>query len=131
MENRLVLNSCGVLWFDLFFFQAEVGIRDLYVTGVQTCALPISTAGVPDDAGVPSAGALAADAVAGVPAVGGGLVGFDWASGATGVSVAAGSPCRVTAMASSPPMTMVIAINRNWPSTAPRSRGERADRCLG
>src|SRR2546430_2774079 len=24
-----------------FFFQAEVGIRDLTVTGVQTCALPI------------------------------------------------------------------------------------------
>src|SRR5438874_4998353 len=24
-----------------FFFQAEEGIRDLYVTGVQTCALPI------------------------------------------------------------------------------------------
>src|SRR5690349_22565690 len=28
-----------------FFFQAEDGIRDLYVTGVQTCALPISTSG--------------------------------------------------------------------------------------
>src|SRR2546430_5893714 len=27
----------------LFFFQAEDGIRDLTVTGVQTCALPIST----------------------------------------------------------------------------------------
>src|SRR5688572_21730234 len=26
---------------DLFFFQAEDGIRDLTVTGVQTCALPI------------------------------------------------------------------------------------------
>src|SRR6266496_6567086 len=26
---------------DFFFFQAEDGIRDLYVTGVQTCALPI------------------------------------------------------------------------------------------
>src|SRR5204862_4009010 len=25
-----------------FFFQAEDGIRHLYVTGVQTCALPIS-----------------------------------------------------------------------------------------
>src|SRR3712207_9533268 len=32
--------SCsGVLW---FFFQAEDGIRDIGVTGVQTCALPIS-----------------------------------------------------------------------------------------
>src|SRR2546427_11809397 len=28
-----------------FFFQAEDGIRDLTVTGVQTCALPISTTG--------------------------------------------------------------------------------------
>src|SRR6266496_2205688 len=28
--------------FLFFFFQAEDGIRDLYVTGVQTCALPIS-----------------------------------------------------------------------------------------
>src|SRR5256886_13789031 len=31
-----------------FFFQAEDGIRDLTVTGVQTCALPISVV-VPDD----------------------------------------------------------------------------------
>src|SRR2546429_4552452 len=28
--------------FSLFFFQAEDGIRDVAVTGVQTCALPIS-----------------------------------------------------------------------------------------
>src|SRR5206468_5519436 len=31
--------SCCLLLF--FFFQAEDGIRDLIVTGVQTCALPI------------------------------------------------------------------------------------------
>src|SRR5690349_7673903 len=30
-------------FFVFFFFQAEDGIRDLYVTGVQTCALPISS----------------------------------------------------------------------------------------
>src|SRR2546427_8293151 len=30
--------------FFFFFFQAEDGIRDLTVTGVQTCALPISIA---------------------------------------------------------------------------------------
>src|SRR5207253_3374967 len=29
----------------LFFFQAEDGIRDGHVTGVQTCALPISAGG--------------------------------------------------------------------------------------
>src|SRR5207302_10586414 len=28
-----------------FFFQAEDGIRDFHVTGVQTCALPISDGG--------------------------------------------------------------------------------------
>src|SRR5256886_7931493 len=32
-ESRLMI--------DFFFFQAEDGIRDLTVTGVQTCALPI------------------------------------------------------------------------------------------
>src|SRR3989441_9516394 len=29
-------------WANIFFFQAEDGIRDKLVTGVQTCALPIS-----------------------------------------------------------------------------------------
>src|SRR5688572_32057596 len=29
------------MFFFFFFFQAEDGIRDLTVTGVQTCALPI------------------------------------------------------------------------------------------
>src|SRR5690349_23389584 len=33
-----------LLLFFFFFFQAEDGIRDLYVTGVQTCALPILAA---------------------------------------------------------------------------------------
>src|SRR2546430_12584861 len=37
-----VTNVSGVGLF-FFFFQAEDGIRDLTVTGVQTCALPIST----------------------------------------------------------------------------------------
>src|SRR2546430_10689131 len=35
----------SILFF--FFFQAEDGIRDLTVTGVQTCALPISRPAVP------------------------------------------------------------------------------------
>src|SRR2546427_4829749 len=34
-----------------FFFQAEDGIRDLTVTGVQTCALPISWRTVVESAG--------------------------------------------------------------------------------
>src|SRR5690348_18191953 len=33
-----------LLFFFFFFFQAEDGIRDRRVTGVQTCALPISAA---------------------------------------------------------------------------------------
>src|SRR5260221_3311979 len=33
--------SCRLLLFFFFFFQAEDGIRDHCVTGVQTCALPI------------------------------------------------------------------------------------------
>src|SRR5256885_17058146 len=32
------------MFFFFFFFQAEDGIRDYKVTGVQTCALPISAA---------------------------------------------------------------------------------------
>src|SRR5207244_7268621 len=36
-----VLSSC-VICVVFFFFQAEDGIRDDLVTGVQTCALPIS-----------------------------------------------------------------------------------------
>src|SRR5690606_28926808 len=33
--------GCGGIRFVCFFFQAEDGIRDFHVTGVQTCALPI------------------------------------------------------------------------------------------
>src|SRR5690606_39960073 len=32
---------CCIFIFFSFFFQAEDGIRDFHVTGVQTCALPI------------------------------------------------------------------------------------------
>src|SRR3989475_12540740 len=38
-----MMQSIPVSWF--FFFQAEDGIRDLTVTGVQTCALPICAGG--------------------------------------------------------------------------------------
>src|SRR2546428_1998788 len=44
-----------------FFFQAEDGIRDLIVTGVQTCALPISKGKA--RAGTPHEAAQEADAV--------------------------------------------------------------------
>src|SRR2546422_4847862 len=38
--HRLGVHTQELLFF--FFFQAEDGIRDVAVTGVQTCALPIS-----------------------------------------------------------------------------------------
>src|SRR5215203_7034371 len=38
----LLIVELEVIYF--FFFQAEDGIRDIGVTGVQTCALPISSA---------------------------------------------------------------------------------------
>src|SRR5437660_5751428 len=37
----VIYSVCRVLCFFFFFFQAEDGIRDGHVTGVQTCALPI------------------------------------------------------------------------------------------
>src|SRR5260221_10200872 len=47
--------TAGDVIFCFFFFQAEDGIRDHCVTGVQTCALPISEKGCPSKAanGVP------------------------------------------------------------------------------
>src|SRR5439155_14296035 len=36
-----LLNLIIIFFFCFFFFQAEDGIRDGHVTGVQTCALPI------------------------------------------------------------------------------------------
>src|SRR2546427_2489330 len=45
LEVRRIRSKAKALrdfYFFFFFFQAEDGIRDLTVTGVQTCALPIS-----------------------------------------------------------------------------------------
>src|SRR5438876_9069925 len=45
MRRTLVRSARGLLHYSslfFFFFQAEDGIRDGRVTGVQTCALPIS-----------------------------------------------------------------------------------------
>src|SRR5256885_10198182 len=39
MGQRRIFARCSI---GFFFFQAEDGIRDYKVTGVQTCALPIS-----------------------------------------------------------------------------------------
>src|SRR5258708_14992462 len=51
MRRRSGLSGCGNpgrrlgSTYFVFFFQAEDGIRDDLVTGVQTCALPISSPG--------------------------------------------------------------------------------------
>src|SRR5215475_14818148 len=50
-----------------FFFQAEDGIRDFHVTGVQTCALPIyDTVALDRDDGVARNAALAVEDGAGL-----------------------------------------------------------------
>src|SRR5437867_6914307 len=41
-HGRRPAADAAILSFTVFFFQAEDGIRDRTVTGVQTCALPIS-----------------------------------------------------------------------------------------
>src|SRR5256886_8402514 len=52
----------GIEYLSRFFFQAEDGIRDLTVTGVQTCALPIfagaSSRAVTAPTIIPSANAI-------------------------------------------------------------------------
>src|SRR2546423_2024732 len=40
--SRSMMRNFGMASNRFFFFQAEDGIRDKLVTGVQTCALPIS-----------------------------------------------------------------------------------------
>ena len=43
MRHSVVVRvECVLFSYFFFFFQAEDGIRDYKVTGVQTCALPIS-----------------------------------------------------------------------------------------
>src|SRR5690606_39450499 len=41
-SSTLLMSVISLVFF-VFFFQAEDGIRDFHVTGVQTCALPISS----------------------------------------------------------------------------------------
>src|SRR5687768_18180268 len=48
--SMLFLFLFYIVFFFFFFFQAEDGIRDVAVTGVQTCALPISETDI-DEAG--------------------------------------------------------------------------------
>ena len=60
----MVIVGVGCLFVLIFFLQAEDGIRDVAVTGVQTCALPISGAEVGCQGEVGSACAMAAAGLA-------------------------------------------------------------------
>src|SRR5215216_3286131 len=90
-----------------FFFQAEDGIRDDLVTGVQTCALPISTGSTSAGAG---AGASARCSVALTSAGGaGGAVGAGAGDGAT-ATCAGGATCRsLTCLTSTAPAVTITA----------------------
>src|SRR5690606_40782094 len=60
----------------VLFFQAEDGIRDLHVTGVQTCALPISPVPTPEQPvaePLPTAAILAAQSPTPKPKAGAGV----------------------------------------------------------
>src|SRR5699024_11364471 len=60
---RWTLSPC--LSGPFFFFQAEDGIRDRNVTGVQTCALPISAPGDSERPTAQSSGSVQWDALRG------------------------------------------------------------------
>src|SRR5690606_39717016 len=74
-----------------FFFQAEDGIRDFHVTGVQTCALPIS----------PACQTWSANVAAGVrPAADDGMN---------------GKPIHWDSMVSTPPTSPGFSSGYSWP----------------
>src|SRR6266542_3784196 len=63
----LLLLNVRVLGRFFFFFQAEDGIRDATVTGVQTCALPISSVMTCCDGPSPTARWMSSAATAASP----------------------------------------------------------------
>src|SRR5258708_39323359 len=107
----------------MFFFQAEDGIRDDLVTGVQTCALPISGgfSGAAFAAGVTAGGLGEAGFVAGITA---GWV--DEAGFVPRLAVGAGeigrAACRERVEISGVPVSLK---KKKW-----RNRRRRAVRCV-
>src|SRR5437867_4673110 len=81
------------VWIPFFFFQAEDGIRDRTVTGVQTCALPISTVS-------PSGGSVTVD-LTGSP----GTLWLEWFSPESGEMVAGGETVGGATRAFKPPFS--------------------------
>src|SRR6266498_4471809 len=102
----------------VFFFQAEDGIRDADVTGVQTCALPISASG-----GAPVVG----DSFEATFGRGRGSGGPAWATGscgtlAPGPAGKAPAPRPIGVKSSNSP-SGTIAIGRGGRPNGGRSRG--------
>src|SRR2546427_2144 len=118
-----------------FFFQAEDGIRDLTVTGVQTCALPISafTGSVTVALGTnPSGGTLAGTttvtAASGVATFGTLSVdkvgtGYTLAAAATGLTGATGGSCNVTVGAATQVVFSVQPAHTAAGAPGPPGRG--------
>src|SRR2546429_7242391 len=95
----------------LFFFQAEDGIRDVAVTGVQTCALPICARPAGPGDGVSDA---AQDRCARPAALGGGLVSTgDRMQGAQAFDLAR-VVCRLTELERQGARSFVIGAG-DWP----------------
>src|SRR2546426_4367432 len=85
-----------VVFHFFFFFQAEDGIRDYKVTGVQTCALPISLADSPGPN--PSGRPAMTTTITGLPVASRALISAFW----SGTSCGAGLSPRPSAYAFSP-----------------------------
>src|SRR5690606_40524705 len=111
----------------IFFFQAEDGIRAFHVTGVQTCALPISRFVDPTGRGPTQASTSLVSPLrnrcARTPPVARPLAGY-WDSGVTfTVSPVAvttiGSPCSASSVRTAPKNTTSESLGRLIPATPP------------
>src|SRR6266446_9916483 len=105
----IICFSERIIFFFFFFFQAEDGIRDYKVTGVQTCALPISVARRRDQQRTGRRGEVYEYCV--VQAVGGvGIVAIDGASATRVVELANRRAARSVSPAAAPSMLVVIVV---------------------
>src|SRR3712207_463504 len=81
MKTEVTMLTCHGKSLSNFFFQAEYGIRDIGVTGVQTCALPIFLDGLLELLGRGGAGLGVLDVRGGGGVLGGGQCSRLWSAG--------------------------------------------------